>query len=115
MNELISKVLQWGIDKGITGPSGFGTLKGQAKKMREECDETFDAALEINYQFDCGYTAPNRKDADELKDGIGDTMVTLILLAEMSGFTIEECLQTAYDVISKRSGTMVDGTFVKDS
>ena len=50
----------------------------------------------------------------EVKDGIGDTMVTLILLANMYGWTLEECLQVAYDVISKRTGKMVNGTFVKD-
>ena len=28
--------------------------------------------------------------------------------------TIEECLNAAYDVISKRTGTMVNGHFLKD-
>ena len=51
---------------------------------------------------------------DETKDGIGDTMVTLILLCEMLDLTVEDCLQSAYDVISKRTGKMVDGTFIKD-
>ncbi len=109
MNELIAKVLQWGIDKGITGPNGTGTLLAQAKKMREECLETFDAATHCHY-----VDVPHSADWEALIDGIGDLHVTGILLAELAGLTTEECLQHAYDVISKRSGIMVNGTFVKD-
>jgi len=100
MNELIENVLQWGIDKGITGANGKGTCYGQADKVLEEANET--------------HVAANRDDLRGIKDGIGDTVVTLILLADMYGWTLEECLQHAYDVISKRTGKMVDGVFVKD-
>ena len=100
MNELITNVLQWGIDKNIIGTNGKGTRYGQADKVLEEAKET--------------YGAVRRNDLMEVKDGIGDTMVTLILLANMYGWTLEECLQVAYDVISKRTGKMVNGTFVKD-
>lgn len=100
MNELIQNVLQWGVNKGITGPNGKGTRHAQADKMLEEAEETYDAVT--------------KDDLDEVKDGIGDTVVTLILLAEMYGWTLEECLQVAYDVISKRTGKMVNGVFVKD-
>jgi phosphoribosyl-ATP pyrophosphohydrolase len=100
MNELIENVLQWGIDKNIIGTNGKGTRYGQADKVLEEAKET--------------YGAVRRNDIIEVKDGIGDTMVTLILLANMYGWTLEECLQVAYDVISKRTGKMVDGVFVKD-
>lgn len=102
MNELIEKVIAWGIEKGITGPNGKGTILAQVLKMMEEAKETFDAV----------YIEQN---LDEVRDGIGDTMVTLILLAEMHGWTAEECLQTAYDVISKRKGQMICGIFVKQS
>jgi hypothetical protein len=40
MNELIGNVLQWGIDKGITGTYGKGTCYGQADKVLEEANET---------------------------------------------------------------------------
>jgi hypothetical protein len=33
----------------------------------------------------------------------------------MQGLTIEECLQSAYDVISKRTGKMINGQFIKDN
>lgn len=100
MNDLIQNVLQWGIDKNITGANGKGTRYGQADKMLEEAKET--------------YSAVKRNDLMDVKDGIGDTAVTLILLAEMYGWTLEECLQHAYNVISKRTGKMVGGVFVKD-
>jgi hypothetical protein len=41
-------------------------------------------------------------------------MVTLIILAEMKKVTLEECLNGAYDIISKRTGKMINGQFVKD-
>lgn len=100
MNELIQNVLQWGREKNIIGANGRGTCYAQARKVLEEANET--------------HAAVNFGSHAEVKDGIGDTAVTLILLAEMYGWTLEECLQVAYDVIAGRTGKMVDGVFVKD-
>jgi hypothetical protein len=88
MNQLIEKVLTWGIEKEITGPNGKGTKIAQAAKVLEEARET--------------YSAVQAGDLHETKDGIGDTIVTCIL-------------QAAYDVISKRTGEIIDGSFVKSS
>ena len=41
-------------------------------------------------------------------------VVVLTNLAYMRGVHIESCISSAYDVISKRTGKMVNGTFVKD-
>lgn len=41
-------------------------------------------------------------------------MSTLALFASSNGQDLVNCLQSAYDVISKRTGKMVDGTFIKD-
>src|SRR5688572_8977262 len=112
MNELIELVKQWGVDKGITGPQGKGTLRAQAEKMREECDEAYDAALEVYYEDKLAVV--RKVPTIKLKDGIGDLFVTGILLAELAGFTPEECLQHAYDEIKGRTGQMVGGQFVKD-
>lgn len=168
MNTLIEQVLEWSVEKGITGPNGTGTKIAQTCKFLEEVTETVIAVL--------------KNDKAEIKDGIGDTQVTLILLCEMYGWrvedivgeeifhetvspvlsaeiqaaltsagacevlfsvvdkenqylnaeirstmqrlvslssyygwTLQECLQAAYDVISKRSGTMIEGSFVKSS
>jgi NTP pyrophosphatase (non-canonical NTP hydrolase) len=56
-----------------------------------------------------------KDDIDEVVDGIGDMVVVLTNLAELCGVSIEECIQEAYDVISKRTGKMKNGTFVKDT
>lgn len=131
MKELIEKVIQWGLDKGILGFDGKGTIEGQSKKMIEEANETlvavsqlttFKRLLEKHGINDHPVSSLSFKHEDvydkireEAEDGIGDTMVTLILLCEMLGFDLENCLQQAYNVISKRTGKMVDGTFVKDN
>jgi NTP pyrophosphatase (non-canonical NTP hydrolase) len=97
---LISLVRQWGRSKGIIGVDGKATLKSQFKKLIEEVDE-------INEAIEA-------KDQLELIDGIGDSTVVLILLADLAGIRFETCLQAAYDEIKGRTGKMVDGQFLKD-
>ena len=103
MRELIELVKEWGAEKGIThngNDVNFMRTK-QADKTDEELTELFDAIA--------------AGDKEEAKDAIGDIIVTLIMQAEWWDLEIEECLQAAYDVISKRTGKMVDGQFVKES
>ena len=95
--ELEALVEQWAKEKGILEKA---TTMKQAEKTHEE-------VLEL-------MSAIDDDDTDEIKDAIGDIMVTLIIQAKMQGMTIEECLNSAYDVISKRTGKMVDGQFKKD-
>ena len=95
--ELECAVEQWAKEKGIL--NNATTIK-QAMKTQEELTELMNAIL-------------NEGDA-EIVDAIGDIMVTLIIQAKMQGVTIEECLESAYNVISKRTGKMVNGLFVKD-
>jgi NTP pyrophosphatase (non-canonical NTP hydrolase) len=95
--ELEKLVIDWSREKGILEKA---TTMKQAEKTHEE-------VLEL-------MSAIDDDDTDEIKDAIGDIMVTLIIQAKMQGMTIEECLNSAYDVISKRTGKMVDGQFKKD-
>ena len=118
MNTLIDNVSQWFHDKGIIENS---TPLLQLEKTIEEIIETRDAAVKLDWltQYDSiqakfSNVALQQELTHELKDGIGDTLVTLIGVCEMYEFSLEECLQQAYDVISKRSGTMVNGKFVKE-
>jgi len=108
MNELIDKTRQWFHDKGIIANS---TPLKQLNKSQEELTETRDAVIRHEY---AGERVVQFR-LDEIKDGIGDTVVTLIGVCEMYGFALEECLQMAYDTISKRNGTMIDGVFVRDN
>ena len=77
-----------------------GDPKTQYIKLMEETGEIGRAIL--------------KNDTDEIIDGIGDAVVVLTNLAELVGVPIEECIQAAYDVISKRKGKMINGTFVKE-
>ena len=97
MNELIKQVEQWSKDKNLDK----GNPDRQALKFYEEAGEV-GAAL-------------SRNKLDDLKDGIGDTVVTLIILAQQHGWSLQECLQYAYDEISKRKGRTINGTFIKES
>ena len=77
-----------------------GDPKTQSLKLVEEVGEICRATL--------------KEDHDEVVDGIGDCVVVLTNLAELHGVRIEECIASAYGVISKRTGKMVNGTFKKD-
>ena len=97
LEQLVKQVEQWSIDKNLHN----GNPDRQALKFYEEAGEV-GAAL-------------SRNKLDDLKDGIGDTIVTLIILAQQHGMTIEECLQYAYDEIKGRKGKTINGTFIKES
>lgn len=118
MNELIDKTRQWFHDKGIIANS---TPLKQLEKTQEELTETRDAViaydtyLNIHENSILDTSKEQERELNEIKDGIGDQVVTLIGVCEMFGFTLEECLQMAYDTISKRNGTMIDGIFVRDN
>ena len=51
---------------------------------------------------------------EEIIDALGDILVTIIIQAEMQGLKLVDCLESAYNVISKRTGRMENGQFVKD-
>jgi NTP pyrophosphatase (non-canonical NTP hydrolase) len=72
----------------------------QWNKTAEEVNELNDALFEDNRA--------------EIIDALGDILVTIIIQAEMQGLKLEDCLESAYNVIAKRTGKMVDGQFVKD-
>ena len=115
--QLIDAVRQWGEAKGITGPTGKGTLLGQLEKTQEELTETRDAAVAAaisQHAMGSHATAIWNQSQADLIDGLGDVFVTIILAAEMAGLRIEDCLQAAYDEIKGRTGKMENGVFLKD-
>ena len=83
------KIREWAKERGIFDK---GDVKTQYVKLMEEAGEVAKALL--------------TNDKAEIKDGIGDMVVVLTNLAHLSGFTIEECIDEAYDVISKRQGAI---------
>lgn len=92
-----NKILEWAKDKGILEKATPAT---QMLKTVEEVGELANAL--------------GKNDRDEIIDAIGDIAVTIIIQAELNGLDFDECVESAYNVISKRKGKMVNGLFVKD-
>jgi NTP pyrophosphatase (non-canonical NTP hydrolase) len=90
-------IRDWAGERGLYTK---GDKKTQFCKLMEEAGELGRAVL--------------KDDQHEFVDAIGDMVVVLTNMAHLGGTTIEECIDTAYKVISKRTGKMVNGTFVKD-
>ena len=86
----------WAQDKGIYAK---GDSKTQYLKLMEESGELAEALL--------------KNDRPEIIDAIGDMVVVLTNLAALEDLRIEDCVQSAYDVIKNRKGKMINGTFVK--
>ena len=96
-SNLLQKFAKWGRDRKIdTG----GTIGGQLAKLEEEVWELF--------------AGINRCEDEEAKDAIGDIIVVLAQVCLIKGWTVEECMQKAWDDIKDRKGEMVNGVFVKE-
>ena len=90
-------IREWATNKGIYEK---GDPKTQFIKLSEEMGELAMSIL--------------KNDEAEFKDAIGDCVVVLTNLAYLNGVKIEDCINGSYNVIAKRTGKMVNGTFVKD-
>jgi NTP pyrophosphatase (non-canonical NTP hydrolase) len=95
-NERFELIRKWATERGIYDKGNSHT---QYVKLMEEAGELAAALL--------------NKDAYEIKDAIGDIVVVLTNLAALEGMTIENCIDSAYNEIANRTGTMLNGTFVK--
>lgn len=121
---LEERVIEWGTVRGIIGKDGKATLLTQLDKTQSELDETVEAAVNYQDAVDTAALAASaggeadvvnlRELHEEIVDGIGDQLVTLILAAQLAGVTTTHCLNHAYNEIKNRTGKMVDGQFVKD-
>ena len=111
--ELEVKVLEWAKEKGILDNA---TALTQLGKTEEELEETRNALIMLDSVQDEPNSHVKIAEARaEIEDGIGDMLVTIIILAKLSGFDSVSCLEAAYNVIKRRTGKMVNGVFVKDS
>ena len=91
-------IRQWADERGIYRN---GDAKTQFIKLQEETGELARAIL--------------KNDRNELIDAIGDAIVVLTNLAALEGLKIEDCVVSAYEVIKSRQGSMINGTFVKQT
>ena len=90
-------IRDWATERGLYHG---GDTKTQYCKLMEEAGELGRSIL--------------KDDQHEFVDAIGDMVVVLTNLAHLGGVSIEHCIDSAYKVIAKRTGKMVNGTFVKD-
>jgi hypothetical protein len=124
MKNQFELIREWAESKGIYEK---GDVKTQYVKLQEEAGELAKAIMNEDYE--------------EFIDAIGDCVVVLTSIAELGNkffetsegyyedgvgdgsfrmfipgdkIYIEDCINSAYDVIAKRTGKMINGTFVKD-
>lgn len=90
-------IRDWASERGIYEK---GDPKTQFLKLQEEVGELAKAIL--------------KDDVEEIVDAIGDCIVVLTNLSELTNSKVEDCINSAYNVIAKRKGSMINGTFVKD-
>lgn len=96
-SEIEMKVLQWGEARKIVQNA---TAMSQAIKTLEETTELLDAI--------------NKDDIDEIKDAVGDIVVTLIMVCAVKDIDLVTCLDGAYQQIKDRKGYLTpQGTFIK--
>lgn len=96
--ELHGLIVEWAKARKIIPNS---TPETQLLKSMSELGELADAMA--------------KGDRDGVADGLGDVMVTLVMVAELSGLDLIECLAGAYGEIKDRRGTMLpNGLFVKE-
>jgi NTP pyrophosphatase (non-canonical NTP hydrolase) len=107
---IFDAIRQWGEDKGLTGPNGKATVKGQMAKLAEEMEELEHAVDMLRIADSYEYSDY----MDEAADAIGDITVVLVLLAKLLELHYEDCVHGAYATISTRTGRMENGVFIKD-
>lgn len=96
--QLKTKVEEWADDKDLIR---FEYRFIQFEKVVEEVFELKEEMIQ------------NNKKNTKLE--FGDVIVTLIILSKQLNIDFVECLEMAYDKISKRKGKTIDGTFVKEA
>tara|TARA_R110000803_G_scaffold10007_6_gene31103 strand:+ start:857 stop:1228 length:372 start_codon:yes stop_codon:yes gene_type:complete len=117
--KLNGRVVTWAKSKEILakeGVSGKATPLTQLDKTIEEVLELREALVAQNNNLDHYINSKgvmvNTK--EQIKDGIGDIDVTIKIQAKMQNLDPLDCLEYVVDIIEKRSGRMINGTFVKN-
>ena len=92
MDYLIAKVIDWANEHNLIDG---GSPKTQMLKCVSEVGELADDVNKLK----------------DIRDSVGDVLVTLIILAAQHDIELEECLKFAYDDIKDRKGVLLDGVF----
>lgn len=111
--ELNDRVIKWADQKGILKKA---TPSDQIKKTIEEVEETREAIVmqKLNKQTYFNSKGKLCNTSEEIKDGLGDILVTVLIGCKMQNLDPLECLNEVLNIIEKRTGKMINGQFVKD-
>ena len=111
--ELNKRVINWADDKGILDKA---TPLSQMSKTIEEVEETRDAlfAQQNGVEFYLNGNSIKKKTEEEIMDGFGDILVTVLIGCKLQNIDPLKALDLAVGIIEGRSGKMIDGKFVKD-
>jgi NTP pyrophosphatase (non-canonical NTP hydrolase) len=112
--ELNNRVITWAKNKGILQKA---TPLAQMRKTIEEVEETRDAliAQANNLQRYINSKGVEKDTKEEIIDGFGDILVTILIGCKMQHVNPLDALELALNIIEKRTGKMINGTFVKDN
>ena len=111
--ELNERVIKWADQKGILE---------KATPLRQ-LDKTFEELMELkeslvaqnnNLEYYVNSKGETVKTSDQIKDDIGDNLVTVLIQCKMQNLNPLKCLEIVLDVIEKRGGEMKNGQFVKN-
>lgn len=97
LNNEFNPIREWANSKGIYKK---GDIKTQYVKLQEEAGELAKAII--------------NNDNEEIIDAIGDCVIVLTSIAFFNNCKIEKCINDAYNVVNKRKGQMINGSFVKN-
>ena len=90
-------IIQWAYERNIVN------AKNTPKQFMKVTEELGELAEGIN-----------KDNQGQIKDSLGDILVTLIILSKDLDVDLLDCLRGAYDVIKDRTGKTVNGVFVKE-
>jgi len=91
------EIINWGKARKLDNPDNKFQ---QLAKVMEEVGELSSAML--------------KKDISETIDALGDTYITLVILANQMGYSLEDCAKRGFKVIEYRKGKTINGTFIKE-
>lgn len=125
LDVLAELIREWSIDRNLHTAQPIK----QMAKVREEVRE-LDQAIERweNHRPSTQGTQPNlaalasaeeydkisQEITAEIKDAVGDTIVTLTILCQQLDLSLIDCLAAAYEEIKDRKGKLINGTFIKE-
>lgn len=119
--ELKTKVEEWADDKDLLHSENadrqfmkFIEEVFEFKFEMETAKEYLDACLKVCEDLSIDDSSVENRTKRDMKLEMGDIFVTLIILCKQLGIDCVDCLQLAYEKISKRKGVTKDGIFIKE-